>query len=190
MYLGVDSGAGAPYRAGGRHTRESELFDFRDIEDVRRIVEAGGFRSAAERHGVPQSALSSRIGALERRLGAPLFDRTRRGVRLTSLGRRFLEESGRLSRLRDDIVSDMTADDGLAGTVRIGVAETVVHALLGSVMATLQARHSRVRFELDVDVSDRLSRRLVDDTLDVGILLSDAVPAAALSEPLEPIELG
>lgn len=47
------------------------------------------FRLAAEELCITQSAISHRIRSLEDFLGAPLFRRTARGVRLTAAGRRY-----------------------------------------------------------------------------------------------------
>src|ERR1700728_782055 len=51
------------------------------------------FGRAAARLHVGTSALSKRIGELERRLGVRLFDRTSRGVRLTPAGESLLGQA-------------------------------------------------------------------------------------------------
>ncbi|WP_274425145.1 LysR family transcriptional regulator [Chelativorans sp. YIM 93263] len=166
------------------------MFGFRDIEIVREIVRAGGFRAAAQRSGLAQSAISTRIAALEKRLGIVLFDRVGRQVRLSSCGRRFLEEADRLIQTRDRIIQELTRKGGLNGTVRIGVAETIVHTFLTTMLNLLRVGHETVRFELSVDTSEQLSRKLVEDEIDVGILLRESLPKGAVSTPLQPIELG
>jgi DNA-binding transcriptional LysR family regulator len=54
------------------------------------VAETSSFTRAAERCLVVQSALSHQIARLERELGARLFDRTSRRVRLTPAGAAFL----------------------------------------------------------------------------------------------------
>lgn len=54
------------------------------------VAETGNFTRAAERCLVVQSALSHQIARLERELGARLFDRTSRRVRLSAAGEVFL----------------------------------------------------------------------------------------------------
>ncbi|SED09309.1 regulatory helix-turn-helix protein, lysR family [Streptomyces sp. 2314.4] len=54
------------------------------------VAETGGFTRAAGRCHVVQSALSHQIGRLEKELGARLFERTSRSVRLTAAGEAFL----------------------------------------------------------------------------------------------------
>ena len=166
------------------------MFGFRDIETLRAVVRAEGFRAAAARTGTSQSAISNRVAALERRLGVKLFDRTGRGVRLTAAGRHLLDESARLIEGRDRLARELAGTEGLRGTVRIGVAETIVHTLLPALLGALGEAHPAVRFELTVDTSAELARRLGEDAVDVAVLLEDAVPGDAVREPLAPIEVG
>ncbi len=166
------------------------MFGFRDVEIVQAVVRAGGFRAAAQRYGLAQSAISSRIATLEKRLGIRLFDRVGRQVRLSPAGRRFLEEAERLVRNRDRIVQELTEASGLGGTVRIGVAESIVHTILSPMLNRLRQDHSHVRFELSVDTSDQLARNLVEDQLDIAIMMRELQPRGAVAAPLRPIKLG
>lgn len=163
------------------------MFGFRDIEILQAVVEAGGFRAAAARSGMSQSAMSTRVAALERRLGVSLFDRIGRGVQLSTAGRRLLEEASRLIASRDRVVRELVGSEGLRGTVRIGVAETIVHTLLPTLLGNLRSTHPNVRFELTVDTSVELARGLTGGRIDVAILLDDAVPRSARREPLRPV---
>ena len=53
---------------------------FNELNAFIAVVEAGGFTAAARRTGDSQSAISKAIGALERRLGVVLFNRSTRSV--------------------------------------------------------------------------------------------------------------
>lgn len=165
------------------------MFGFRDIEIVREIVRAGGFRAAAQRSGLAQSAISTRIASLEKRLGIKLFDRVGRSVRLSAAGRRFLEEADRLIDNRNRVVQELTQTNGLSGIVRIGVAETIVHTILTALLGRLHLDHAAVRFELSVDTSEHLSDKLVADEIDIAILLSQFQPPGSVSTPLKPVKL-
>ena len=54
-----------------------------DLALLVRVVESGGFTAASRRTGTPQSTISRRIAALERRLGQTLLSRTTRRLELT-----------------------------------------------------------------------------------------------------------
>ncbi|MEU7021177.1 LysR family transcriptional regulator [Streptomyces sp. NPDC046203] len=62
----------------------------RELRSFLAVAEELHFTRAAERLYVSQPALSKQIRALERQLGAPLFDRDRTGVRLTGVGEALL----------------------------------------------------------------------------------------------------
>ena len=87
----------------------------------------GGFANAADELGVSAGAVSAHIKALEAELGAPLFERHAKGVKLTALARR--------------VVSDLTdAFDtiGLAAqTLRAEAAPNVVHIVTLPAIAQL-----------------------------------------------------
>lgn len=61
-----------------------------------RVAEAGSFSKAALRLGLSNSTVTSRVKALEEHLGARLFERTTRRVRLTETGRAYLERCAHL----------------------------------------------------------------------------------------------
>lgn len=58
-----------------------------DLRIFTNVVRTGSFSAAARQLGLPPSSVSRRIGALEQRLGVPLFIRTTRQVSLTEAGR-------------------------------------------------------------------------------------------------------
>ncbi len=94
--------------------RSLPLTALRTFEAAARL---GGFTTAAAELGVTPGAVTAQIKALEAELGAPLFERHARGVRLTALGR--------------DAAPGLTAAfDALAqaaGVLRAGAAPQVVH---------------------------------------------------------------
>ncbi|MET3988004.1 LysR family transcriptional regulator [Streptomyces sp. PvR034] len=102
-----------------------------DLEAVRTfvtVVDAGRFQAAAADLGVTQQAVSKRVAALEKDLGAQLFARTARGAELTIDGRAFLPHARELLRaaeralasvrpgrraLRVDVIASRVAASGL-----------------------------------------------------------------------------
>ncbi|MGE2712782.1 LysR family transcriptional regulator [Mycolicibacterium litorale] len=70
-----------------------------DVEAVRTFVlaaDGGQFQAAADELGVTQQAVSKRIAALERSLGASLFVRSGKGTRLSVDGQAFLPHAREL----------------------------------------------------------------------------------------------
>ncbi len=153
------------------------MFDIKDIEIVNCIVRHGGFRAAAAQMRLSQSAVSARIAALENRLGIELFDRRKRRGRLSPAGRTFLDQTARLTEMRDRIMASLGHEAGFAGTIRIGVAETVVHTWLPGLMTRIHDNFPNLRIELAVDTSSVLAAKLLQDDLDVAVLMEEWVPA-------------
>jgi DNA-binding transcriptional LysR family regulator len=97
--------------------------------DIRRLThfvaaaEHGNINRAAESQHITQSALTRSIQVLEEDLGAKLFERTPRGVTLTTLGRRLFDHARRIINTAAVAKADMAAlISGAGGEIRIGVA--------------------------------------------------------------------
>src|ERR1700761_6814187 len=60
--------------------------ELRQLEYFLAVAEESNFTRAAERVHVAQPAVSAQIRRLERELGQPLLDRSRRAARLTAAG--------------------------------------------------------------------------------------------------------
>ena len=164
------------------------MFGIRDVEVLREIVRSDGFRAAALALGLSQSAVSTRVAALERALGTTLFDRSRRKARLTPEGRRFLEEAERLVAMRDAIAARYA--HAAPGTLRLGVAETIAHTRVAALTAALGRAAPGLRIELAVESSPALAALLADDAVDVAVLMTPFVPPGAISHPFGRFDLG
>lgn len=81
-----------PFRQG---SRRAPSMDLRQLRYFVASAEEGNMGRAARRSFVVQSALSRQVQALEREVGAPLFHRGPRGVRLTEAGEAFLPHARR-----------------------------------------------------------------------------------------------
>ena len=81
--------------------------------------------SAARLVNLTQAAVSQQVKRLEETFGRQLFERDRRGLRLTPSGERLLVRARRLLALNDEVWALMTAPD-FTGEVRLGVPHDVV----------------------------------------------------------------
>jgi DNA-binding transcriptional LysR family regulator len=79
-----------------RATLGSSVVDLDAVRTFVAVVEAGRFQDAAAELAVTQQAVSKRIAALEKSLGARLFTRTARGAVLTGDGQAFLPHAREL----------------------------------------------------------------------------------------------
>ena len=66
------------------------MTDWNDLRYFLAVAETGSTLGAGKKLRVSQTTAARRIAALERELGAPLFERTRRSVALTAFGMQWL----------------------------------------------------------------------------------------------------
>src|ERR687897_1133483 len=109
--------------------KEVEAVELRQVETFRAVVEELSFSQAAAKLGYVQSSVSAQVAALERELGAPLFDRLGRRIALTDAGRVMLRFSGRLLDLAEEAreaVADAGGGSGeVTGTPMVSAPETL-----------------------------------------------------------------
>ncbi|GAB2871444.1 LysR family transcriptional regulator [Pseudoduganella ginsengisoli] len=85
------------------------------------VAEELSFTRAAERLHIGQPPLSQQIQALEQEVGARLFERSKRWVRLTEAGKLFLRDARQiLAQSEQAIVTARRAQRGEAGELRVG----------------------------------------------------------------------
>jgi DNA-binding transcriptional LysR family regulator len=145
-----------------------------ELQQMRYVVavaETGNFTRAAENCLVVQSALSHQIARLERDLGARLFDRTSRRVRLTPAGEAFLPAARQALEAAGRARAEVAAAAGeIRGRLAIGAIPTVAAVDLPKAMKGLHLSHPRVRISLKVGGSEELSEQVGQGTLDVAFL--------------------
>lgn len=135
------------------------------------VAELGNFTRAAERCFVVQSALSHQVARLEQELGARLFHRTSRQVRLTSAGEAFLPEARRCLEAADRARAEVAAASGeVRGRLSVGVIPTVAAIDVPSALRAFHDRHPKVRVSLSMGSSDSLVRKVSDGRVDVAFL--------------------
>ena len=101
--------------------RSENQMDLRQLQFAVTVGEELNFTRAAARCHIAQSGLSHQIAQLEREVGAPLFHRTSRSVRLTQAGHVFLPYARRLVRDAEEALTAVAALRGVVpGRLRIG----------------------------------------------------------------------
>ena len=142
------------------------------------LARHGHFGRAADASAISQPALSLQIKELEGTLGAVLFERGARQVRLTGFGEAFAV------RVRDILCSvnelqDLAraSRDRLMGPLRIGVIPTIAPYLLPTLIANLTRLHAGLDIQIRETLTPRLIQELADGRLDTAIV------ALPVSEP-------
>lgn len=124
----------------------------------------GSIRRAAETLGIASSAINRRILDLEHELGTPLFERLRKGVRLTPAGEIFAIHVRRmLSEVTQASEQLLELQGPMRGHVAIGSAESAAIEILPPLIASFQSQYPEVRFTVEVGTPQEILANLLDD---------------------------
>jgi len=159
-----------------------ELHQLRYFQAVARFR---SFTRAAEHEHVAQPSLSQQIRKLEDELGARLFDRLGRRIRLTAFGERFQEHATRILNSIEDARHDVNAMLGLrSGRAFIGVIPTVAPYILPQVLRRCSDSFPDVTIDVVEDLTHALLKRLSEGDLDLALLSLPVDSPEFIAEPL------
>ena len=160
---------------------------FNELNAFIAVVEAGGFSAAARTIGDSQSAISKAIGALEKRLGVMLFNRSTRRVTLTDQGRRYYDRTKPLIEEMDDADGELTSSTlNLSGLIRIAASSTFGRLHILPLIPDLLSTNPGL--QIDLVLADFV-RDMVEDRIDLAIRVGrvdepDAVVRRVAGTPL------
>jgi len=152
-------------------------FSLTQIEYVLAVHRLGHFAKAAEACFVTQPTLSMQIQKLEQDLGAVLFDRSKKPILLTQIGKQLIEqfqETLNAAKKINEIVTRNVSGE-IQGDLRVGVIPTLAPYLIPRVLPTLEKLSPKLSLRLSEYQTAKLLQALEDDEVDVGLL---ATPVA------------
>ena len=149
------------------------------------LAEELHFTRAAGRLHIEQSPLSRTIKELEDELGATLFDRDRRGTRLTQAGIVFLHDVRRLFTTLDQARQNVQAfSAGYRGILRIAVSDGAVDPRLSAFLARCREEDPEIEIRLaEVPLYEQL-RGLHSGDFNIGFAHTADVGDGVIAEPI------
>lgn len=156
-----------------------------DLNEIRvfvKVVRAGGFSRAAKQLGMPNSTVSARVSALERRLGVTLLQRTTRTLRLTEAGERYFRQvaEGMEEILRAE-AEISTSQDEPQGLLRVTAPIDMGDAHFVELVHAFKRKYPKVSLELIF--SDR-RLDLVAEGVDVAIRAGELKDSGLIAKKL------
>lgn len=133
------------------------------------VADKASMTAAANALHLTQGAVSQQVKRLEETLGCSLFERDRRGLRLTHSGERLFDKARRLLSLNDEIWTDMVGT-AVAGQVRLGVPYDLVGTLLAPVLKAYAEAYPQVEISLVCASSPELAAALAAGTIDLAVI--------------------
>jgi DNA-binding transcriptional LysR family regulator len=131
------------------------------------VADTGSVRAAAARLHVTEPAVSTAIGQLSRQLGAELFTREGRGLRITPAGEVYADYCRTITGLFSEAYAAVSSAE--AGPLRIGAVATASEVVLPPVLGTFRRRYPHVDLSLVVAPRDQLFDHLRHHEVDLVI---------------------
>lgn len=161
-----------------------------DVEDLRTLLvvcQAGSLSAAGLRLRLPVSTVSRRIAGLEQQVGAPLLERTGRGIRVLPAGERFAEHAAAVLRGLDLALADARGErHPEAERLRISVPLEMGLSLLPDVAVELSRRHPRVELEV---LAQARRVALLEEEVDLALRLGPLHDSGLLARTLGEVRL-
>ncbi|AGW92565.1 MULTISPECIES: LysR substrate-binding domain-containing protein [Cupriavidus] len=155
--------------------------EFRHLRYFLVLAEELHFGRAARRLAISQPPLSLNIQQLEASLGARLFDRDSRGVRLTAAGRAFRESAtALLAQAEAARVLAREIEAGAVGRLRVGFVGSMLYRGLPQFLRDFEAAYPGIQVALTELNSQEQIDALLHDELDAAFIHTGRVP-----EPLQ-----
>lgn len=148
--------------------------DVRQLRHFAAVADTLHFGRAADRLGMTQPPLSQSIQALERELGAPLFERTRRSVALTAFGAEWLPKVRAVLQGVDDLPGAAEAIlTGELGQLELSFVSTAVYSILPDLVHRFRTHYPEVGMSLTEATTDMQITALAEGKAQVGIIIPD-----------------
>ena len=156
------------------------MVNIRHLEQFLMVAERGSFGAAAREFGLSQPAITRNMQALEHGMGAPLFERSTRGVVLSAAGHRLLP-------MARGIVEDMErAREVVAGVaapgpkLSIGVSPSLMWDVLPQTMDALVAAYPDIEVTIATGTMEWMETALASGEIDVALQLTLSTAGTAI----------
>ena len=135
------------------------------------VAEHQNFTKAAEKCFVTQPTLSMQIQKLEDQLDVQIFDRSKKPIELTEIGRKIVQQAKNIVNEADRIQDIVDQQKGfIGGEFKLGIIPTIMPTLLPMFLKTFIKRHPKVKLKIEELNSEDIIQRISDGHLDAAIV--------------------
>lgn len=141
------------------------------VEELRAFcaaVDLGSIGRAAQRLHLSQPAVSKRVKALEELVGAPLLERSARGVAMTATGERLYGHARRLIGDMEELTASIAQLRGGGQTVRLSISHTAAEFMMPRALVAMH-RHTAAPVEVLTANSRVVKRMVASGEADIGL---------------------
>ena len=167
---------------------ELESFDWALVRSFLAVLDAGSLMGAARKLGAQQPTLSRHVAELERQLGAPLFERTGRGVTPTALALAIADGARQMQGGAEALARSLAGTrDATSGTVRITTSQVAASHLLPPVLAALHQAEPGIQIEL---VASNALSNLLRREADIAVRMVRPQQGSLVARKLADLPIG
>ena len=150
------------------------------------VAEREHVTRAAEALNLTQSAVSASVAALERELGAKLFNRLGRGIALTEAGHLLLGEARAiLDRVQSATLAVRELSDLKRGRITIKASQTIANHYLPQKLIRFHETYPGITLEVLIGNSTEVARAIANGEVELGLIedqLSESESRALIAE--------
>jgi len=134
------------------------------------VAEYKNFTKAAQNCHVTQPTLSMQVQKLEDELNIQIFDRTKKPIELTNLGKKIVNQAKNIVAEAKRINDIVDQEKGfIGGEFNLGIIPTVMPTLLPMFLKTYVKRYPKIKLKIEELTTDEIINRLEDGYLDGAI---------------------
>jgi len=151
---------------------------FENMDYVYEVYKEGSFSKAAKNLYISQPSLSASVKREEDRLGYPIFDRSTKPLRLTEVGKKYVESMLAIKHIERDF-SDYVNDYGelKSGSLRLGGTNLVASLIAPKIISRFREKYPHISPELlegkTADLEDMLRNGTLDMVIDYSLTSYD-----------------
>ena len=155
------------------------------IEYVLAIAEEGSFVEAAKKRFVTQPALTTQVKNLEEELGVMIFDRTKKPIAPTVIGKQIIEQAKEIinqSRKLPDLVKEYQQVE--KGDISIGIIPTISPYLVPLFINNFSKDNENTNISVQEEITEEIIHKLKNGQLDAGIIATPVDTTGMVTIPL------
>ncbi|MGB5819593.1 MAG: LysR substrate-binding domain-containing protein [Saonia sp.] len=140
------------------------------LQYVLAVAEYQNFTLAAEKSFVTQPTLSMQVQKLEDELDVQIFDRSKKPISITEVGKKIVAQAKNIVNEAERIKDIVDQEKGfIGGEYTLGIIPTVMPTLLPMFLKTFINKYPKVNLIIKEQSTEQLIRNLQDGHLDAGI---------------------
>lgn len=155
------------------------------LKYVLAVAEHQNFTRAAENVFVTQPTLSMQIQKLEEELDILIFDRTKKPIELTEVGKKIVDQARNIVNESERMQDVVDQEKGfIGGLFRLGIIPTVMPTLLPMFLKTFSNRYPKVQLKIEELSTDEIITQLNEGGIDAAIAATPLEQERIKEQPL------